>query len=364
MLMNTRYTLNSLFVLCYSMLLALTSACTNELETVGLEEQEQQQPVSTRDDMRIIQTLGFDTLDVTELKAGYLIQGDIYLKKNNLAAYNQPQTRQAYHTTGLIGHPKQRTITVGVDSSMPTSGVDNWRDEIQEAINLWNPLSNLKMTYTTAGNPDILIRSDASDPLPNNVIAAGSWPMNGQPGSTIRINLDYNYNKTIPSLQKIYNMVHELGHCFGLRHTNWKAMGESGANDISGTPTSDPYSVMNGGTAETQWSGFSEGDKTAIKDLYPSSFRGYFFGFPERIDRLGVSVYTVEVRGNYPIISCNYWTVSGGVFVSYKDASADVIFRSPVTAEVGVSITTIYGESYYIRKEYVSQNTYQKPIND
>ena len=135
------------------------SACYNELETVDFEEQEEQQSVSIEDGMCIIQSLGFDTLDVVELKSGYLIQGDIYLEKSKLVTYSQPQTRQAYHTTGLIGHPKQRAITVGVDSSIPASGVDDWRDEIQEAINLWNPLSNLKMTYTTAANPDILILS-------------------------------------------------------------------------------------------------------------------------------------------------------------------------------------------------------------
>lgn len=363
MLMNTRYTLNSLLVLCYSMLLALTSACTNELETVGLEEQEQQQPVSTRDDMRIIQTLGFDTLDVTELKAGYLIQGDIYLEKNNLAAYNQPQTRQAYHTTGLIGHPKQRTITVGVDSSIPTSGVDNWRDEIQEAINLWNPLSNLEMTYTTAGNPDILIRSDASDPLPNNVIAAGSWPMNGQPGSTIWINLDYGYNKTIPRLQKVYNMVHELGHCFGLRHTNWESRNESKANPIGGTPDSDPYSVMNGGTAESLWAGFSEGDKKAIKTLYPF-FSAYFFGFPNAVDRFGVDAYLIQVVGNHPIVSYGGWSTCGMILVDSKDDYATVIFGSPITSELSVRVTTIYGETYSIRREYATQTTYQTLISN
>lgn len=354
--MNTRYTLNSLLVLCYSMLLALTSACTNELETVGLEEQEQQQPVSTRDDMRIIQTLGFDTLDVTELKAGYLIQGDIYLEKNDLAAYKQPQTRQASHTTGLIGHPKQRTITVGVDSSIPTSGIDNWRDEIQEAINLWNPLSNLKMTYTTAGSPDILIRSDASDPLPNNVIAAGSWPMNGQPGSTIRINLDYNYNKTIPRLQKIYNMVHELGHCFGLRHTNWHSIGESGANHISGTPYSDPYSVMNGGTAESQWSGFSKGDKNAIESLYPF-FKGEFVGFPTKVLNFGVDKFVVNVVGNHPIVKYGMWFPTAMVTVDTSDDSITVIFGSPITSALWISVTTIYGETYSIRKEYATQIT-------
>lgn len=348
---------NSLFILCYSMLLALTSACDNGLEAVSFEEQKQQRPASIGDDMYIIQSLGFDTLDVVKLKSGYLIQGDIYIEKSKLVAYGQPQTRQAYHTTGLIGHPKQRSITVGVDSSIPASGVDDWRDEIQEAINLWNPLSNLKMTYTTAANPDILIRSDASAPLSNNTIAAGSWPMNGKPGPSIWINLDYDYNKTIPRLQKIYNMVHELGHCFGLRHTNWKSLGESVANGITGTFDSDLYSVMNGGTAEYQWSEFSEGDKSAISYLYPSTFTADFVGYPQEVKHWGVDVHRLSVQGSHPIVGYENWNTSGGWIVRVNDDSADIVFGSPYTSGVSVHVTTIYGEKYSLKREYIDQIT-------
>ncbi len=337
------------------MFLALTSACDNGLEAVSFEKQKPQRPASIGDDMCIIQSLGFDTLDVVKLKSGYLIQGDIYIEKSKLVAYGQPQTRQAYHTTGLIGHPKQRAITVGVDSSIPASGVDDWRDEIQEAINLWNPLSNLKMTYTTAANPDILIRSDASTPLPNKAIAAGSWPMNGKPGPSIWINLDYDYNKTIPRLQKIYNMVHELGHCFGLRHTNWKSRNESNAYDIYGTPDSDSYSVMNGGTAEYQWSGFSEGDKKAIEYLYPSTFTADFVGYPQEVKHWGVDVYRLSVRGSHPIVSYEDWSMSGGWVVRINDDSADVVFGSPYTSAAYVTFTTIYGEKYILTRWYTEQ---------
>ena len=84
--MNSKYLVNGLFILCYSMFLMFMSACYNELETVDFEEQEEQQSVSIEDGMCIIQSLGFDTLDVVELKSGYLIQGDIYtLKKVNLS---------------------------------------------------------------------------------------------------------------------------------------------------------------------------------------------------------------------------------------------------------------------------------------
>lgn len=82
--MNAKYIRNSLFILCYSMFLALTSACDNGLEAVSFEKQKPQRPASIGDDMCIIQSLGFDTLDVVKLKSGYLIQGDIYIEKVNL----------------------------------------------------------------------------------------------------------------------------------------------------------------------------------------------------------------------------------------------------------------------------------------
>ena len=62
--MNSKYLVNGLFILCYSMFLMFMSACYNELETVDFEEQEEQQSVSMEDGMCIIQSLGFDTLDV------------------------------------------------------------------------------------------------------------------------------------------------------------------------------------------------------------------------------------------------------------------------------------------------------------
>lgn len=356
--MKIRITLNSLFIVCCLTLSLLMNACNNDLEALDSTEQ----PITSTQDnnIDILQSLGFETSAIIEMERHYLIEGDILFEKSKLPFYNKAQTRQAYHTTGLIAYSKQRTITVGVENSIPTSGVDDWREEIQEAINLWNPLSNLKMTYTSEANPDILIRSDSSDPLPNNVIAAASWPMNGQPGSTIRINLDYYNNKTIPRLQKIYNMVHELGHCFGLRHTNWQAIGESTANHINGTPSSDPNSIMNGGTAEYQWNGFSDGDKLAIEKLYSFSHcNAYFTGFPINIKNFGVEKHTISVSSPEPIISYRNWHVTAGILVSVNALgnSATVILGSPITSSVCVDVMDAYGDIYRISKDYSTQTT-------
>lgn len=354
--MDTKYKLNSIFLSCCFIFALFMSACSSEIETM---EPEKQQGISINDnDLHVLQSLGFDTSNIVELESYYLIQGDILFEKSKLSSYDNAQTRQAYHTTGLIAYPKQSTITVGIDSSIPTSGVDNWREEILEAINLWNPLSNLKMTYTTDANPDILVRSDASNPLPYYAIAAAEFPMNGQPGSSIRINLDYDYNKTIPRLQKIYNIVHELGHCFGLRHTNWQSLNEPTANHINGTSSSDSNSVLNGGTAESSWKGFSSDDKYAISKLYPR-FSASFIGFPDYIKNFGKDKSYISVSCSHPITSYS-WTVTAGniinsqgdLVISDNRSSVTVIFGSPITSAISVYITTIYNEKYYLGKDY------------
>ena len=80
-----------------------------------LKNKEEQQSVSIEDGMCIIQSLGFDTfLDVVELKSGYLIQGDICLEKVNLSYSRNHKQGRLIILPGLIGHPKQRAITVGV----------------------------------------------------------------------------------------------------------------------------------------------------------------------------------------------------------------------------------------------------------
>lgn len=357
-IMNAKYLSNSLFILCYFIVTLFMSACSNELETI---ETENQQISSIKDNhIQILQSLGFETTDIIELEGYYLIEGDILFEKSKLSSYNNVETRQAYHTSGLISYSKQSTITVGIDSSVPTSGVDNWRDEILEAIKLWNPLSHLKLTYTTDANPDILVRSD-NNSLPDNVIAAGEFPMSGQPGSTIRINFDFYGNKTIPSLQKIYNMVHELGHCFGLRHTNWISLGESPAINISGTPTSDPNSVMNGGTADSLWKGFSGYDITAIKNLYPN-FSASFFGFPTTIRNFGTEQFKIIVSCSHPIVNYD-WNVTAGYLVKEEGDTATVIFGSPITSSVSVYVTTTYGEKYYITEDYQTHTFTYKRVN-
>jgi hypothetical protein len=90
-------------------------------------------------------------------------------------------------------------------------------------------------------------------------------------------------------------LVHEIGHCLGLRHADWDNTGEpvaandpdgtyGGANYIPGTPNYDPNSVMNYdiGILGRSWTGFSQYDLVALRYLYPletnTVFENYIVG--------------------------------------------------------------------------------------
>jgi len=220
--------------------------------------------------------MGYKRERIVELDAFYIVQGDLMFSKN-IKDYGRKniQSRHA-STNNLVSQTNVTTMTVYVDSSIPTSGDDNWRNAIISALNDWNSNSESKayfiLSYST--NSNIIIKSDSDNPLPNNTIASAGFPVGGQPYNTILINLDFNSNSNITEGSKRYNMVHELGHCIGFRHTNWDINNEGtagvGANLIPGTPEQDPNSVMNGGTALFSWNGFSVFDIISLEYLYPS----------------------------------------------------------------------------------------------
>lgn len=106
------------------------------------------------------------------------------------------------------------------------------------------------------------------DHLPSGTAATSNLPRNGAPGEMIRINYWNRYGRELSHEKKVFVLVHAIGHIIGLKHTNYLSLGETGIL-IPGTPQTDSYSVMNGGTAGIPWERFSEYDIIAVRRIYP-----------------------------------------------------------------------------------------------
>jgi hypothetical protein len=136
----------------------------------------------------------------------------------------------------------------------------DWRVAINKAVNNWNTINssiNISIVNTSESSNILIYASDrgASGPI------AAAWLPNykGEPGDSININTYFN---NLDASKKVNAMTHELGHTFGLEHTDNKT-----GDLIPCTPVSDLNSVMFSTVHE--WKGFTAFDNIAISTLYP-----------------------------------------------------------------------------------------------
>ncbi|WP_443946495.1 M57 family metalloprotease [Pedobacter sp. AW1-32] len=234
-----------------------------------------------------ISNLGFSTNQVVKTSGGYLVEGDILLTNANLsetftgANLNIAETEQ-YRTTNLVKSlPRVITISVTNLSSAYETAVNN-------AIVRYNALG-LRLIFQRAasgatGNIDIQgfnegVGSDGFITLGS----AGFPTSSGNPYNKILMNTNsaaYGSNPNVLYLTSV--LQHEIGHCIGLRHTDYMnrafSCGAAGAGNegassygailIPGTPsTPDAASYMlacsNGGDRT-----FNANDIIALNYLY------------------------------------------------------------------------------------------------
>ncbi|GEM_PF-970134 len=272
-------------------------------------------------DYTILIAHGYDTTGIKDFGQYYRVEGDIVIPKSSLTTL----PRQAMgNSVQQVALSKQRTITVRIDNSVYINGADfDWSAEVPQAIAEFNNLetSNIRLTLTSSTVADITIKAESISGSPNT-IAEAPLPSGGNPGSFVRINTTYSHTPT-NSGQKKYNLVHELGHCIGLNHTNWYDTGEGPFPVIGNSPNSnaqrDLWSVMNGGTAALSWIGFTDWDIYAISFLYASAD-----GIPGSSEFCTSATYGYS---NLPVGSYINWTVPFG-FTSSTSGNFITLTRS------------------------------------
>jgi hypothetical protein len=250
----------------------------------GFTSCQQDEEITTQDTvsesaLSRISELGFYNKNVEKVEGGYVVEGDIFLSESDLtAAHNTQALRvgesEQYRTTNLVNASGGRTITLSLDSKLPST----YGASLDAAIARYNALSlTIKMARVSSGG-DINI---TAAPRNAQYLASAGFPSGGNPYGSVKVAT--RYIGSDPNLGWFTTILaHEIGHCIGFRHTDYMDRSYScgggyanegasnvGAIHIPGTPTGpDATSWMLACIGNGQNRPFNNNDKTALTYLY------------------------------------------------------------------------------------------------
>lgn len=231
-----------------------------------------------------IKAKGFSTENVRKRGDAYLVENDMLLRPADLQSDEKPGSliiaRTEQYSTNQLIRRLPRAISVKV-SGLGSAYV--WGTDL--AISRYNRLFlNVFFFRVPFGKADITIRGIHEGPSGGFILlGAAGFPYKGNPFDTILLNThEYAYGEN-PDYKFVGSVIqHELGHCIGMRHTDYMDRsfsckgsppyneGEAGigAVHIDGTPARpDATSWMlscSDGTNRT----FNANDIIALRYLY------------------------------------------------------------------------------------------------
>ena len=220
---------------------------------------------------------GFGTSNVQKMEDGYLVEGDIlltdeYLNSTPGGYYLRVGDVEQYRTTNLVSTGGgSRNITVSVSGSYTQA----LSDAVDGAIARYNG-QNLQITFSrVASGGNINVKIVNGGPY----IASSGFPSGGDPYGTVKFNKQYG-GWQLNTLISV--MAHEIGHCIGMRHTDYMDRSFSCGGAPSNEGASSVGAIFIPGTSVGPEAGswmlacigngidrpFTNNDKTALTYLY------------------------------------------------------------------------------------------------
>jgi hypothetical protein len=242
----TRFALSTLSALTLS--LGLLSACDSPEDADVAERTEVEEIIDN------LELAGYpsDEIDISD-EDEVIVGGDavvsLQASREMVHDHDEEGFRQ-YRTNNLVSSNVEY-ICVNVNSVASDFNV------VVGVFGAMDRFNDLGLSFTLVHGSGIEPHCDATITivLQDGTSGRAGFPSNGLPYNQVKVGDDIYRNYGADTLRHV--IMHELGHCVGLRHTDYfnrsyscgeggdEGAGTDGANLILGTPGYDPDSVMN-----------------------------------------------------------------------------------------------------------------------